>query len=64
MGLFDRGGYRFMVFIKNWYLRIDICVYLNMSVSKTILITNVNGQTLYIATENPLPSSEIAIILG
>ena len=29
-----------------------------------IPITNVNDKTLYISTENPLTSSEIAIILG
>ena len=63
--LYGRGGYRFTVYIENQYLRIDICIESNMSVSKKISITNVNGQTLYISTENPLTSSdEIAIILG
>ena len=58
-----RGGYQFTVYIKNRYLRIDICIKSNMYVSKKISITNVNGQTFYISTENPLGSSEIAIIL-
>ena len=60
----NRGGYRFTVYIENQYLRTDICIESNMSVSKNLSITNVNGKTLYISTENPLTSSEIAIILG
>ena len=32
--------------------------------NRTCRITNVNGQKLYISTENPLASSEISIILG
>ena len=57
------GGYRFTVYIESRFLRIDICIESNMSVLKKILITNENGQTLYISTENPL-ASEIAVILG
>ena len=53
----------FTVYIENRYLRIDICIESNLSVSKTVSITNVNGQTMYISTEIPLASSEIAIIL-
>ena len=30
------GGYRFTVYIENRYLRIDICIEWNMSVSKKI----------------------------
>ena len=60
----DNLLHRFMVYIINRYLRIDICIESNMSVSKKISITNVNGQTLYISTENQLANSEIAIILG
>ena len=59
----NRGGYRFTVYIENQYFRTDICIESNMSVSKKISITNVNGQTLYISTENPLANSEIVIIL-
>ena len=60
----SRSRYRFTVCIENRYLRIDICIKSNMSISKKVSISNVNGQTLYISTENPLASSEIAIILG
>ena len=58
-----RGGYRFTVYTESRYLRKDICIESNMSVSKKISITNVKGETLYISTENPLASSEIVIIL-
>ena len=63
-GIYGRGGYRLTFFIENRYLRINICIESNMYISKKKSITNVNGQTLYISTENPHTSSEIAIILG
>ena len=40
----SRGEYRFTVYIENRYLRIDICIESNVSVSKEISIIHVNGQ--------------------
>ena len=42
-----RGKYRFTVYIENWYFKIDICNESIKSVSKQILIINVNGQKLF-----------------
>ena len=58
-----KGEYRFTVYIENRYLRIDICIELNVSISKKISIIHVNGQKMFIYTENPSASSKIAIIL-
>ena len=58
-----RGEYRFTVYIENQYLRIDICIESNVCVSKKILIIQVNGQKIFIQTENPAASPKIARIL-
>ena len=43
-----RGGYRFTIYIENWYFRIDICIKLIKSASKIISFLNVKGQKLFI----------------